>query len=747
MAGTASPNQSETCTLDLEGMHCASCVGRIERSLKKVAGVTEADVNLATNRARVAYDPAQTTPPALVAAIEKAGYGATPLADARPKSAQAFARDTDLLNLIGAAALTLPVLVFSMTRMAAHDAAMHGMTGLPVAGQSRVSGQEWLFAVLAATVVFGFGRQFFAGTWRALRHGGAATMDTLVALGASAAYGFSLAELIWATRPQVYFETAATIVTLILLGRRLEAHAKRRATDTLHSLISLAPKTARRVSEQGGEQDAAIETLRPGDILRVRPGEKIAVDGVVTGGASAVDEALLTGESLPVEKAIGDKVIGGTLNKNGTLLYRATATGPNTTLAQMARLVEEAQGSKAPVQRLADRVSAVFVPVVLGIAAATFLVWFFGLHAGAAGALTPAVAVLVIACPCALGLATPTAIMVGVGRGAALGILIKNGEALERAHKISRVVFDKTGTITEGRPALTDVALHNGLGRRDLLRLAAAAERGSEHPLASAIVEGGDAESPAGAAQSFSSITGGGVRAIVEGREVLVGTAALLRESGVAVPDAATADMARLEAEGKTSLLVAVGHEQAGVLAVADTVRPGARDAITRLLALGLSVALLTGDSARAAQAVAEQVGIREVAAGVKPDGKAAAVKAWQEGGRQRVAMVGDGVNDAPALAQADLGIAMGRASDVALEAADITLLRADLNGVAEAILLSRRTIKVIRQNLFWAFLFNVIGIPLAAFGLLNPMLAALAMAFSSVTVVTNSLRLKTARL
>ena len=747
MAGTASPNQSETCTLDLEGVHCASCVGRVERSLKKVAGVTEADVNLATNRARVAYDPAQTTPLVIVAAIEKAGYGATPLADARPKSAQAFARDTDLLNLIGAAALTLPVLVFSMTRMAAHDAAMHGMTGLLVAGQSRVSGQEWLFAVLAAAVVFGFGRQFFAGTWRALRHGGAATMDTLVALGASAAYGFSLAELIWAARPQVYFETAATIVTLILLGRRLEAHAKRRATDTLHSLISLAPKTARRVSEQGGEQDAAIETLRPGDILRVRPGEKIAVDGVVTGGASAVDEALLTGESLPVEKAIGDKVIGGTLNKNGTLLYRATATGPNTTLAQMARLVEEAQGSKAPVQRLADRVSAVFVPVVLGIAAATFLVWFFGLHAGAAGALTPAVAVLVIACPCALGLATPTAIMVGVGRGAALGILIKNGEALERAHKISRVVFDKTGTITEGRPALTDVALHNGLGRRDLLRLAAAAERGSEHPLASAIVEGGDAESPAGAAQSFSSITGGGVRAIVEGREVLVGTAALLRESGVAVSLAATADMARLEAEGKTSLLVAVGHEQAGVLAVADTVRPGARNAITRLLALGLSVALLTGDSARAAQAVAEQVGIREVAAGVKPDGKAAAVKAWQEGGRQRVAMVGDGVNDAPALAQADLGIAMGRASDVALEAADITLLRADLNGVAEAILLSRRTIKVIRQNLFWAFLFNVIGIPLAAFGLLNPMLAALAMAFSSVTVVTNSLRLKTARL
>lgn len=739
MPQTAIPPQADTPpaekqTLDLQGMHCASCVARIERSLKKVAGVEEAAVNLATNRASVTYDPAQTSLAALIAAVEKAGYGATPVTETRPKEAEAPGRDAALLNLIGAAVLTLPVLVLSMA-------------GMGMAGMGRPAWAEWVFAALTTAVVFGFGRQFFAGAWNALRHGGAATMDTLVALGASAAYFSSLAELIWTPRPQVYFETAATIVTLILLGRWLEARAKRRATDTIQSLIALAPKTARRVAGDGSEQDVPVETLRPGDILRVRPGEKVAVDGVVTGGASAVDEALLTGESLPAEKTVGDTVIGGTLNKSGTLLYRASATGADTTLAHMVRLVEEAQGSKAPVQRLADAVSAVFVPAVLGIALITFLIWFFGLHAGVVGALAPAVAVLVIACPCALGLATPTAIMVGVGRGAALGILIKNGEALERAHTIGRVVFDKTGTLTEGKPALTDVVLHDGLDRRGLLRLAAAAERGSEHPLGRAIVEGADAEGLVGEAETFTSLAGSGVQASVEGRDVLVGTAALLRESGVVVPEAAEVDMARLEAEGKTSILVAVGGVEAGLLAVADTVRPGAKDAVARLHRMGLSVALLTGDSPRVADAVAAEVGIHEVEAGVRPDGKAAAIKGRQDGGRVRVAMVGDGVNDAPALAQADLGIAMGKATDVAMAAADITLLRADLNGVADAILLSRRTMKIIRQNLFWAFIFNIVGIPLAALGLLNPMLAALAMAGSSVTVVTNSLRLKTAKL
>ena len=718
----------ETCTLELTGMHCASCVGRIERFLKKVPGVEEAGVNLATNRASVSFDPAQASPDALIAAVEKAGYGAAPAASVRPKE-DAPRLDPALLNFIGAATLTLPVLIFSMTGM----------------GMNRPHWVLWLFAALTTMVVFGFGRQFFTGAWNALRHGGAATMDTLVALGASAAYFESLYALIWVKRPQVYFETAAVIVTLILMGRWLEARAKRRASNTIQSLIALAPKTARQVLESGEERDIPIEMVKHGTVIRVRPGEKVAVDGVVTGGASSVDEAMLTGESLPVEKAIGDSVIGGTVNVQGTLLYRATAVGADTVLAQMVRLVEEAQGSKAPIQRLADQVSAVFVPAVLGISLLTFLVWLLGFHAGIAGALTPAVAVLVIACPCALGLATPTAIIVGTGRGASLGILIKNADALERAHKIKHIVFDKTGTVTHGQPILTDVVLHNGLDRTGLLRLAAAAERGSEHPLAAAIVAGANGDTAR--AEAFTNFPGLGIQAKVDGKDVLVGTAALLGQSGITLSAEAIGDMTRLEAEGKTSVLVAVGREEAGILAVADTVRPGASEAVARLQKMGLHVTLLTGDSQRVAQAVAAQIGIDDVQAGVRPDGKAAAVKRLQQEGKSAVAMVGDGVNDAPALAQADLGIAMGRAADVALEAADITLLRADLNGVADAILLSRRTMKTIRQNLFWAFIFNAVGIPLAALGLLNPMLAALAMAFSSVTVVTNSLRLKTARL
>ena len=714
----------DTSTLDLTGMHCASCVGRIERFLKKVPGVEDAAVNLATNRATVSFDPALASPEALVAAVEKAGYGAAPAA---VKPVQDAVRvDSALLNLLGAAALTLPVLIVSMANMMLP----HGIL--------------WLFAGLTAAVVFGFGRQFYVGAWNALSHGGAATMDTLVALGASAAFFSSLGQLIGARHPQVYFETAATIVTLILMGRRLEARAKRRASNTIQSLLSLAPTTTRQVLESGEERDVPIALLKSGSVLRVRPGEKVAVDGVVTGGASSVDESLLTGESLPVEKGVGDGVIGGTVNGSGTLLYRATALGADSVLARMVRLVEDAQGSKAPIQRLADQVSAVFVPVVLGVSLVTFLVWLLGLHVGVAGALNPAVAVLVIACPCALGLATPTAIIVGTGRGAALGILIKNADALERAHKVRQVLFDKTGTVTLGKPVLTDVVLHNGLDRAGLLRLAAAAERGSEHPLASAIVAGAEAGGPT--AEAFTNVPGLGVRAEVGGVPVLVGTAALLEQGGIALSSGAAGDMSRLETEGKTSVLVAVGRDEAGILAVADTVRPGAKEAVARLQQMGLTVALLTGDNARVASAVAAQIGIADVEAGVRPDGKAAAVKRRQAMGVS-VAMVGDGVNDAPALAQADLGIAMGRGSDVALEAADITLLRSDLDGVADAILLSRRTMKTIKQNLFWAFLFNAVGIPLAAFGLLNPMLAALAMAFSSVAVVTNSLRLRTARL
>jgi len=718
---------TETCTLDLTGMHCASCVGRVERFLKKVPGVEDASVNLATNRAFVAFDPAQAQPSMLIAAAERAGYGAAPVS-ATP-NVQAAGRDPALVNLFGAAVLTAPVLLFSMLTM----------------GMGHAAWTEWLFAALTAAVVFGFGRQFYTGAWSALTHGGTATMDTLVALGASAAYFSSLAQLIWTSHPKVYFETAATIVTLILLGRWLESGAKKRASTAIQSLLALAPKTARLVTETGEERDILIGLLKPGQTVRVRPGEKVAVDGMVVSGASAVDESLLTGESLPVEKSIGDSVIGGTVNGSGTLLYQATAVGPDTVLAQMVRLVEQAQGSKAPIQRLADKVAGVFVPAVLGIAVLTFGVWLLALHAGFAAALAPAVAVLVIACPCALGLATPTAIIVGTGRGASLGILIKNGDALERAHRVSEVLLDKTGTVTHGKPVLTDVVLHNGLDRTALLRLAASAEAGSEHPLAAAIVAG--SQSALAQASAFTNYPGFGIEAFVDGKTIRVGTAAFLEQHAVPLTPNAQADLARLETEGKTAVFVAVGSEEAGILAVADTVRPGARDAVTRLTQMGLRVSLLTGDSRRVAEAVAKDAGITEVEAEVLPGGKADVVKKRQQGGAASIAMVGDGVNDAPALAQADLGIAMARAADVALEAADITLLRSDLNGVADAILLSRRTMRTIKQNLFWAFAFNTVGIPLAACGLLNPMLAALAMAFSSVAVVTNSLRLKTVRL
>ena len=717
---------TETCTLDLTGMHCASCVGRVERFLQKVPGVEDAAVNLATNRAFVAFDPAQAQPDTLIAAVEKAGYGAFPTG-ASPRS-ERTGPDAALMNFVGAAVLTAPVLLFSMIGM----------------GMERPLWMLWLFAALTALVVFGFGRQFYVGAFNALRHGGAATMDTLVALGASAAYFSSLAALVWTRPPSVYFETAATIVTLILLGRWLEAGAKRRASTAIQSLLALAPKTARLVPETGDERDILIELLRPGQTVRVRPGENVAVDGVVTRGISSVDESLLTGESLPVTKTTGDSVIGGTVNGSGSLLFRATAVGPDTVLAQMARLVEEAQGSKAPIQRLADTVAGVFVPVVLGIALLTFLVWCFALHAGVGAALTPAVAVLVIACPCALGLATPTALIVGTGRGASLGILIKNGEALERACRVQEVLLDKTGTITHGKPILTDVVLHNGLDRAALLRLAASAEAGSEHPLAAAIVTGAGDIAPA---EAFTSYPGYGIEAQIDGSVVRVGTAAFLTQNAIPLTPNAGDELARLEAEGKTAVLVAVGRDEAGILAVADTVRETATAAVARLHQMGLQVALLTGDNRRVAAAVAAEVGISEIDAGVLPGGKADAVKRRQQNGQVSVAMVGDGVNDAPALAQADLGIAMGRAADVALEAADITLLRSDLNGVADAILLSRRTMKIIKQNLFWAFIFNAVGIPLAAFGHLNPMLAALAMAFSSVSVVTNSLRLKTVRL
>ena len=717
-----SPARSD---LNVEGMHCASCVGRIERSLKKVEGVSDASVNLATGQATVRYDPAMLGTESLINAIVKAGYGASVVhEDESQEGGEELPNRSPLFNLAGSALLAVPILVVSM------------------AWHVRPIWANTVIAIATFVVVFGFGRQFFTGAWAAAKAGGGATMDTLIALGASAAYFFSIYQFLVADSHDLYFETSSTIVTLILMGRWLEARAKSTAVGTIKSLVGLAPKSALKVTAAGEELEVPLSQIYPGDTVRVRPGEKIAADGIVVGGASAVDEALITGEALPIEKTVGSTVTGGTVNGTGALLFRATATGSNTVLAHMVRLVQDAQGSKAPVQRLADRVSAVFVPVVLVIAALTFGVRLVVLHQPLAACLVPAVAVLVIACPCALGLATPTAIMVGTGRGAAMGILIKNGESLERAHNINRVVLDKTGTITIGKPVLTDVLPSPEFTESQLRVLAASAEKSSEHPLAAAIVKGADLDGDLLAVSTFNSTPGIGIEAVAGGRTILVGVHEQLTSRSIGIPDDMAARAQELEQAGRTTVFVAVDGRFAGILAVADTVRPGSAAAIESLKRMGLEVELLTGDSERVAASVAAQVGINNVRAQIKPDGKSAAVKSLQKDGFM-VAMVGDGVNDAPALAQADLGIAMGAASDAAMEAADVTLLRADLSGVGSAIMLSRAAMKIIRQNLFWAFIFNIIGIPLAAMGGLSPMIAAFAMSMSSVTVVSNSLRLR----
>lgn len=746
----SSQGQEAVCTLQIEGMHCASCVRRIERSLQKVEGVREARVNLATNRAIVVYDPEQTKAEALIHAVERAGYGAQPVSERSAFSHQAplmpekeaaaipthaSASDTGRLReLIAAAVLTAPVLGLSM-----------GMSHRSFALNS-------LLAVFSAVVVFGFGRELFVGAWRAFRYSHSATMDTLIVVGATAAYAYSLFQLVTSNHPQLYFETAATIVTFILLGRYLEERAKRKAAGAIQALAELSPRTATVVTERG-EQEIPLEQVKPGDVLRVRPGEKIAVDGVVTEGVSAVDESLLTGESLPVEKRPGDKVVGGTLNQSGTLLYRATATGSDTVLAHMMQMVEEAQASKAPVQRLADVVAAVFVPIVFAVALLTFGIRFWALHEGATAALTAAVAVLVIACPCALGLATPTAILVGTGRGALMGILFRNGEALERAQAVRRVVFDKTGTLTEGRPSVTDIFTVKGIDEadtrqreRELLYLAANAERGSEHPLAKSLVTKAGPALLTAQVTGFSAEAGAGAVAFVDGRLVCVGNRRLMEQRGIALDPTLLNHAEALEAQGKTVVFIGVDGCLLGLVGIADTPRPEAKAAIADLQAMGLEVAMLTGDSEKVARVVAEELGLTEVYAALQPHQKVAIIKRWQAEGRGPIAMVGDGINDAAALVQADIGIAMGKGTDVAKEAADITLLGTNLRNVARALRLSRAVMRVIQQNLFWAFLFNTIGIPLAAFGGLNPMIAALAMAFSSVAVVSNSLRLRTMR-
>jgi Cu+-exporting ATPase len=725
------PNTAEA-TLSVQGMTCASCVARVERSLKKVAGVERASVNLATERAVVRYDPLQVGAAEMVAAVEKAGYNASPRAEESLEEAAELQEDQERRARRIEYVKQRDMLIFSV------------LSSIPVVitGMFFMSSPHAIhfLAIFGLIVWYVPGNQFHALALKSLRHR-TAEMNTLVSLGTTAAAAYSIYILFRdGLRAQTYFEVAAVIITLVLLGRFLEARARGRTSEAIRKLVGLQPRTAT-VLRGDIEAQVPIASVLPGDLLLVRPGEKLPVDGVVVDGESAVDESMLTGESLPVEKRPGSTVIGATLNGQGVLRFRATRVGRQTVLAQIVKLVEEAQGSKAPIQALADRVAGVFVPVVLGLALLTFLGWWL-LTGNLVHGLLNAVAVLVIACPCAMGLATPTAIMVGTGRGAEKGVLVKGGTALEQANRVTTVLLDKTGTLTQGKPSLTDAVSLNGLSREQMLHLAAAAERGSEHPLGRAVAQGvGDHASAA--VSAFRSVTGQGVTATVDGTRVLVGKPQLLGTAGVDF-SLALPQMAKLEQLGKTAMLVSADDKLVGLLAVADTLKPEAAEAVARLKALGVEVVMVTGDNRRTAEAIASQVGLDRVFAEVSPAGKADVVRRLQAEGKV-VAMVGDGINDAPALAAADLGVAIGTGTDVAIAASDITLMSGNLHGVTEAIELSRKTVRTIRWNLFWAFIYNTLGIPLAALGLLNPILAAGAMAFSSVFVVTNSLRLRKA--
>ena len=723
----------KTVTLRISGMTCAACSSRIERKLSAAPGVLRASVNLASEKAAVEYDPAVISPSDMIKIVEGLGYGARreeEVEEDRERLEREKQARRLLISFIAGAVLTAPLMLMMILEWAGvHVSLMHN----PV-----------FMLALSLPVQVVLGARFYRGAYHALRSG-SANMDVLVALGTSAAFLYSVYNGFFEPdrmrgMNNLYFEASSMIITLILLGKYLEARAKGRTSEAIKKLMGLQAKTAR-VIRDGEEVDIPVGEVVPGDIVSVRPGEKVPVDGEIIEGASAVDESMLTGESIPVEKAVGDTVIGATINKHGAFKMRATKVGRETVLAQIVKMVEEAQGSKAPIQKLADKVAGVFVPAVLGVAVLTFVLWMV-IKGEVSDALMSAVAVLVIACPCALGLATPTAIMVGTGKGAEKGILIKGGEYLEAAYKVSAVVLDKTGTITKGEPEVTDILPLGALSEGEVLRLAAGAEKNSEHPLGVAIYEA--AKARLGAIpdpERFAAVPGKGVLAEVGGKVVLVGTHKLMAESGVDIARATEA-LERLESEGKTAMLMAVGMEIAAVIAVADTLKEHSIEAVEELREMGVEVFMITGDNARTAAAIAKQVGIEHVLAEVLPEHKAEEVEKLRKEGYV-VAMVGDGINDAPALATADIGMAVGTGTDVAIEAADITLMRGDLRTVAAAIRLSRRTMRKIKQNLFWAFIYNIVGIPIAAFGLLSPIIAGAAMAFSSVSVVTNSLSLK----
>ena len=778
----------ETIRIPVTGMTCAACQAGIQRTLQNQPGVVDASVNLMMKSATVTFDPAATAPIRLVEAIRETGYGAELASPDQSAFEEQEARDhaqQDEFNdfrrkAIVSAVVGIIAMILSMPLMTARDQSMHGITidpfmrwAMDSLAPALRSVAPWLYAIpptiasyalLALTLgIMGWaGRHFYVRAWAAFRHH-SADMNTLVAVGTSAAFLYSVVATVApdfflrrGIAPDVYYEAVVIIIALILTGNAFEARAKKQTSAALRSLVKLQPKTAR-VVRNDEEVDVPVESVASGDVVVVRPGERIPVDGEVTSGESAVDESMLTGESLPVKKATGDRVIGGTINRTGAFRYRATTLGSDSMLAQIVKLMRDAQGSRAPIQRLADRISGIFVPVVLSLAIATFVVWFVA--AGSAPgvrAFAAAVAVLIIACPCAMGLAVPTAVMVSTGKGAQLGVLIKGGEALQRAGDVQTVVLDKTGTVTEGRPTVTDVVLVPGgsgaMSEAEMLRLVASVESSSEHPLADAIVRHAkDRGLALSHAESFNSVTGRGAVGVVDGVAMAVGNAALMADYAIKVL-ALQNDAERLAVDGKTPMYVAANGALIGLLAVADPIRESSRAAISQLRALGLEVVMLTGDNQRTADAIARQAGIERVVAEVLPEGKVAEIKRLQAEGKV-VAMVGDGINDAPALAQADVGMAMGTGTDIAADAADVVLMRGDLRSAAQAIALSRRTMRTMKENLFWAFLYNVVGIPIAAgalypaFGLLlSPILASAAMAFSSVSVVMNSLRLRNFR-
>ncbi|MCU5371324.1 MULTISPECIES: heavy metal translocating P-type ATPase [Bacillus cereus group] len=733
---------SDKAEFTVSGMTCAACANRVEKRLNKLEGVNEATVNFALESATVDFNPDEINVNEMKSAITKLGYKLELKSDEQDGSTDHRLQEIERQKkkFIVSFILSFPLL----WAMVSHFS-FTSFIYLP-----DMLMNPWVQMALATPVQFIIGGQFYVGAYKALRNK-SANMDVLVALGTSAAYFYSVYLSIQSIgssehMTDLYFETSAVLITLIILGKLFEAKAKGRSSEAIKKLMGLQAKTAT-VVRDGTEMKILIEEVVAGDIVYVKPGEKIPVDGEIVEGKSAIDESMLTGESIPVDKTIGDVVIGSTMNKNGFLKVKATKVGRDTALAQIIKVVEEAQGSKAPIQRVADQISGIFVPVVVGIAIITFAVWMIFVTPGDfGGALEKMIAVLVIACPCALGLATPTSIMAGSGRSAEYGILFKGGEHLEATHRLDTVILDKTGTVTNGKPVLTDVIVADGFHEEEILRLVGAAEKNSEHPLAEAIVDGiKEKKIDIPSSETFGAIPGFGIESVVEGEQLLIGTRRLMKKFNIDIEEVSKS-MEELEREGKTAMLIAINKEYAGIVAVADTVKDTSKAAIARLKKMGLDVVMITGDNTQTAQAIAKQVGIDHVIAEVLPEGKAEEVKQLQAQGK-KVAMVGDGINDAPALATADIGMAIGTGTDVAMEAADITLIRGDLNSIADAIFMSKMTIRNIKQNLFWALAYNGLGIPIAALGFLAPWVAGAAMAFSSVSVVLNALRLQRVKL